>query len=386
MNRNTWILALVLGLGAWSSAHAGNRTWGDGTLPDYLAVFDVNGDGKLSVEEIQAMKNARQERHDDWLARWDVNGDGVIDDAERAAAQEALRQQIEDRRVDRFEEADQNGDGFLSYDEFLLIKAVAELYKTNPDAVAAIFDRLDADNDNLVSTAEFTARLRDHRVEWRTAETFAAADVDTNGCLSLAEFSSISNVVREAREHRQQPADLYNRLDADGDGCLTLEEFTAPIKPPAPVEPPHPGVWRTAETYAAADVDGNGCLTLAEFSAIPQVVELAKEHPGAPAMIYSELDADKDACLSLAEFTASCEPPEQPGDWRTAEVYAAADADGDGCLTLAEFSAIPAVAQLAQEHPDAPAMIFAQLDIDRNQCLSLAEFTAVPPHDGPRHH
>lgn len=379
MKASIWIMAAVLGAMAWSSVSAGERIWGDGTLPDYLAVFDVDGDGVLSVEEIQAMKNTRKERHSEWLARWDANGDGLIDEAERAAAKDALRDRIEEGRVDRFAEADTDGDGCLTFAEFSAIPAVAELAGENPDdpdLIARIYDRLDANDDACVNVAEFTARLREHRVAWRTPETYAAADVDADGCLTPAEFSAIPAIADPDREHPEDPALLFARLDADGSGCLSLEEFIAPV------EPRRSGDWRTEATFAAADIDADGCLTAVEFGAIPQMAELAQGHPEQPAMIYSQLDADQNDCLTLAEFTAPCEPSPrpEPGDWRTETVFLAADADADGCLVLDEFMAIPAVVNIAQEHPEAPAMIYSQLDADQDACVSLVEFLAG--HDG----
>ena len=69
--RNTVIFAaLALCAFAWAGAQAGERDFGDGTLPDHLALYDVDGDGVLSVEEIQAMKDARHNRHAEWLEQW----------------------------------------------------------------------------------------------------------------------------------------------------------------------------------------------------------------------------------------------------------------------------------------------------------------------------
>ena len=289
-----WTIALVLVTGVGLAAQATERTFGDGTLPEYLTVFDLDGDGVLSAEEIQAMKNARKERHEGWLARWDTNGDGIIDAAERAAAQEQLRERIELTREERFDEADTDGDGYLTFAEFSAIPAVLELAEKNPDAPAEIFARLDANGDAPVSLDEFLFRIRQHRADWRTPAIYAAADVDQDGCLTLAEFGMIGKVAQLAARNPQQPAILFGRLDANADGCLSLAEFTAPLAPP------QPGDWRTAATYVAADLDQDGCLTLAEFSAIPQVMRLVAEQPDTAAKIYAQLDADGDGCLTLA--------------------------------------------------------------------------------------
>jgi Ca2+-binding EF-hand superfamily protein len=367
--------ALTLGVttAVWADAE---RVWGDGSLPDILAVYDIDGDGKLSVEEAQAMKTDRQAQRQDRLSQWDLNGDGVIDDAEREAAREAIRQDIEDRRLDRYDEADINGDDCLTYEEFIAIPAVADLAVRNTNAPARIYDRMDADDNQCVSPEEFTGQIRHHRLFWRTPMAYRNADADTNGCLTLVEFSAIPEVARLAQTNPDLPAQLYDGLDGNQDDCLSLLEFLAP-------NTPHPLHWRTRVAYLAADVDTNGCLTLAEFSAIPAVLHLARMHPEAPARMYAQLDADDDGCLTLAEFIGMVEPP--PGEWRTEAVYLAADADTNGCLTLVEFSAIPDVARLAQLNPQAPAQLFAHLDRNDDDCLSLQEFLGwqePPPPPG----
>ena len=193
------LAAAAISVSAWTGVQAGDRGFGDGTLPDHLAVYDVDGDGVLSVEEIQAMKDARPGRRHGWLEQWDTNEDGVIDEEERAAAHEALRQRIEERRVRHFNEADTDGDGCLTFEEFSAIPAVIALAEEHPEAPARIYARLDANHDDCVSLEEFLGHLRDRRHDgWRTAETYAEADVDEDGCLTLEEFSAIPAIVRLA--------------------------------------------------------------------------------------------------------------------------------------------------------------------------------------------
>ena len=308
-NLNTVLLAAVaISITAWAGAQAGERTFGDGTLPDHLAVYDVDGDGVLSVEEIQAMKDARHEHRHRWLEQWDTNGDGVIDEEERAAAHEALRQRIEERRTARFNEADTDGDGCLTFEEFSAIPAVIHLAEEHPEAPARIYARLDANHDDCVSLEEFLGHLRDRRHDgWRTPETYAAADVNEDDCLTLEEFSAIPAMVRLAEDHPNEPARIFGVLDADEDDCLTVEEFTADVHLGK-----HRDMWRNAELYAVADRDHDGCLTFEEFRAIPLMARLAQEHPGEPARIYRMLDANEDHCLTVEEFTAELGPDEPP--------------------------------------------------------------------------
>lgn len=308
MHRRTLMIASALCAMAWGGAQAADRTFGDGTLPDYLAVYDVDGDGTLSVEEIQAMKEARRARHEEWIAQWDTDGDGVISEAERMAARDALRDRIEDRRTNRFAEADADGDGCLTLAEFSALPAVTNLAGRHTNAPEVIYDRLDVNDDDCVSLEEFLAHLRHQRVDWRNAGTYQLADINSNACLTMTEFAAIPQVVRLAQENTNAPAQLYGRLDANHDACLTLAEFVAPLPPP---EPPN---WRTEATYDAADANGDDCLSPAEFAAIPEVVRAAQMHPDAPARMYEQLDRNHDQCLTLAEFTGSQQqPPPGPG-------------------------------------------------------------------------
>ncbi|MFN5962547.1 MAG: hypothetical protein ACK5CW_13775, partial [Verrucomicrobiota bacterium] len=97
------LLSAVLA-GAVSSAMAQVPTppkrnpFGSGALPEILKPYDLDGDGKLSVEErqafIKAMKEAAANRPKP-TNPFDTDGDGKLSEAERDAAQAALRAQIE---------------------------------------------------------------------------------------------------------------------------------------------------------------------------------------------------------------------------------------------------------------------------------------------------
>jgi Ca2+-binding EF-hand superfamily protein len=151
------ILGLPLGLGI-VSATAGGRNFGDG-LPEYLKQFDVNDDGVIDEEERQAIREARDARHDDWIAQWDTDGDGVLSEAEKEAAREAIRAGIEAKRAERFALI-AGDDACLSLEEFAAVPALAD---ADPARVEALFNRIDADDDGKVTIEEFNSRLRHHR-------------------------------------------------------------------------------------------------------------------------------------------------------------------------------------------------------------------------------
>jgi len=143
------------------------RSFGIGTLPEFLVPFDVNEDGVLSEEERQAARAARNERRDARRARIDADGDGRISDAEKEAARAAARVKIEEYRNARFDAADTNDDGVISAEEFRVIPAIDDLIENyparGPIRARMIFNRLDSDDNGEISLEEFLEHLSSSR-------------------------------------------------------------------------------------------------------------------------------------------------------------------------------------------------------------------------------
>jgi Ca2+-binding EF-hand superfamily protein len=156
-------LILATLAGSLTLANADERTIGNGNLPDFLVPFDVNNDNAIDEEERQAMKEAREEERERRYSRWDTNEDGTVDELEREEARTALREMIEEKRNRRFFEADTDESGDLDRTEFNSIPAVTRLNDRHPKKVDAIFDRLDADDNDLISLEEFANHLGHRR-------------------------------------------------------------------------------------------------------------------------------------------------------------------------------------------------------------------------------
>ena len=101
--------------------------------PDF-STLDLNGDGALTLEEMQARGEAR-------FAEQDANGDGALS-ADELSARAA------DRAATLIERFDDNGDGLLQLDE---------MPTRDERRQARMFDRVDADEDGTISAEEFEA-------------------------------------------------------------------------------------------------------------------------------------------------------------------------------------------------------------------------------------
>ena len=135
------------------------RTFGNGTLSEFLSVYDADADGVLSPDELDVLRSDRMNRRNRLKSRWDTDGNGKISNAEREAAKMAIRRQIEARRAQRFDEVDNNSDGFLSLAEFNSIAAVDVVNGARPGVSDELYQNLDLDNDGKVSKREFLRKL-----------------------------------------------------------------------------------------------------------------------------------------------------------------------------------------------------------------------------------
>jgi Ca2+-binding EF-hand superfamily protein len=152
---------------------AQDRTFGTGTLSEFLSLYDVDDSGGLSPEELKALsadrknsKNLGKQRGNSSKNsksrvknRWDTDGDGKISHSERETAKLAIRNQIEARRALRFDEVDNNSDGFLTLAEFNSISAVGEVDEARPGVSEELYHNLDLDNDGKVSKQEFLRKI-----------------------------------------------------------------------------------------------------------------------------------------------------------------------------------------------------------------------------------
>ena len=222
-NTTSTLLAAAMLFGAASVtayAQPDRKPFGTGELPEFLKPYDLDGDGKLSVEERQAYEKATREARPERPGRvnpWDTDGDGVLSDAEKDAARAAIAAKIETERTARFNELDVDDDGFLTATELEAIPHIT------PEKITAMIARLDTDADTKISLTEFLVALKPVEPPFPPIPgpppggrpcplppVLRLFDADTNGLLSPAEFAAFVTAV-----------------DTDADGKVSRDEWKA---------------------------------------------------------------------------------------------------------------------------------------------------------------
>lgn len=152
---------------------------------------DANNDGVVTRQEFDAGRDAM-------FARMDANSDGAL---ARGEGREGRHHGRRGGGHGGMQGADANNDGNITRDEFL----------ARP---VAMFDRMDANDDGVISTAERPQRRERPEGERAERRDRPNPDTDGNGSISRAEFAAMG-------------ASMFDRLDANNDNRVTREEAQA---------------------------------------------------------------------------------------------------------------------------------------------------------------
>lgn len=194
------------------------------------------GDSPMSPEDWAQRWTDRQSRRQEWMDRFDIDGDGKISDEERDAMREEMRARRDEfmlrRMTSRF---DADGDGELNEAE--RIEAEAELAVQQAERQARMIERFDTDGDGRLSDAESQAaresfgrgrgpggggdRARGGRTDWRKA--VERYDADGDGELNLDESYDAYLDQFSAREQKL----FVRQYDESGDGAVDSGDLEA---------------------------------------------------------------------------------------------------------------------------------------------------------------
>jgi len=132
-------IMLIAAMTAGFSVQAVSADEGAGPREIEFSAVDTNGDGLLTMAELEAVGAAR-------FTAADTDGDGALSVEEIVALRDADASARAERRASRMlNRLDENGDGVLQMEE---------MAETRPP-LDRMFERVDTDEDGAISEAEF---------------------------------------------------------------------------------------------------------------------------------------------------------------------------------------------------------------------------------------
>ncbi len=217
------------------------------------------------------------------LTQMDRNGDETIDKTElQQWILRSFRSLAKEESQERMEEADEDADGRVSWDEYR-----KEEFDLDQEEMEADEDKLADDEDR----AEEYLMMQEDKI------LFAAADKNSDGHLDRDEFLSFSHPEEDTDMHSIVVQQVLRQKDADGDGAVDFQEFVGERGRDQSKE------WVVAEKErfdGELDKDRDGALGRAEILAwmIPSNEEMAGEEV---EHLFAGADDDVDGRLTFRE-------------------------------------------------------------------------------------
>lgn len=199
------------------------------------------------------------------------------------------------RILDAWRQADADGDGLLSLDEFGGMERPRRLPE---EKRAQIFKRLDKNGDGLIGPAEMPKRPEGGM------PPLARVDGNKDGRIEFEEFCQLDYVKRLPVEKQRM---MFQRMDRDGDGRLTPRDRPAgggekPWKRDGEGrggrEPKGAGP-RGLEFLRQLDRDGDGALGFEEFRQAPFLAGASEDEQEDR---FEQMDRNGDLKIDPADF------------------------------------------------------------------------------------
>jgi Ca2+-binding EF-hand superfamily protein len=160
---------------------------------------------------------------------------------------------VPQRQIDRaFQKADASRDGSLSLAEWLAYRAT-----TFEGRETLVFNNADSDGDGGLTLDEFAATQTGRKPFIRTRAAFIASDHDLDGHLSLAEWLLFRG--KKSRHNHGAAPSTFALADMDGGDSLTPDEF-------AHVFPPNAKPEAVLKKFNQLDRNDDGLLTRNEWN------------------------------------------------------------------------------------------------------------------------
>jgi Ca2+-binding EF-hand superfamily protein len=174
----------------------------------------------------------------------DVDMDGKVDCSEFSGMIEAAAalpkqhgqswwEEGEDQRADLFKKIDDNGDGAISFDEWLAF--VINKYKGLVSSLPVTPEELGKDAFAALCKGGSTAGSDEHKalyfLHWKA---FQAADADRDGKVDESEFTTLINVLTETPKKLglslpalgdEDRKNMFAAMDENGDGAISFNEW-----------------------------------------------------------------------------------------------------------------------------------------------------------------
>lgn len=166
----SWFPAPPLGpsLSSQSNTNTTRSTMDQAELDRVFQMFDHNGDGRISKKELNdSLENLGIYIPDveltQMIERIDVNGDGCVDIDEFGALYKSIMEEKDEEEdmKEAFNVFDQNGDGFITFDELKSVLGSLGLKqgRTVEDCKRMIM-KVDVDGDGMVDYKEFKQMMK----------------------------------------------------------------------------------------------------------------------------------------------------------------------------------------------------------------------------------